>query len=161
MGNVYVGIGEYSVSNDASTVIRTLGLGSCVGIIAYSAKARAGGLLHIALPESGINPQRAAQKPGIFADTGLPLFLEALSRLGANLPGGLIIKLAGGASIMDSNQIFNIGKRNQLAVRKILWANRLGAIAEDTGGQFSRSVSLDIATGRVVLSSPGRGEWEL
>lgn len=62
---------------------------------------------------------------------------------------------------MDSNQIFNIGKRNLLAVKKILWANRLGAISEDIGGQFSRSVSIDAATGRVILSSPGRGEWEL
>jgi len=161
VSNIYVGIGDFAVSSAAGTVIRTLGLGSCVGVIAYSPRHRVAGLLHIALPESHINLTRAAEKPGMFADTGIPLFLKALAREGADVRAGLQIKLAGGATIMDSNQIFNIGKRNLLAVKKILWANRLGAISEDIGGQFSRSVSIDAATGRVILSSPGRGEWEL
>ncbi len=38
---------------------------------------------------------------------------------------------------------------------------RLGAIAEDLGGNFSRSVAVETSTGRIVLSSPGRGEWEI
>ena len=62
---------------------------------------------------------------------------------------------------MDPNNTFNIGKRNVLAIRKILERFRLGAIAEDVGGNISRSVSIEMNTGKVIVSSPGRGEWEL
>ena len=62
---------------------------------------------------------------------------------------------------MDPNETFKIGKRNVLAIRKTLWRFRLGAIAEDVGGNISRSVAVDMNTGKVIISSPGRGEWEL
>ena len=62
---------------------------------------------------------------------------------------------------MDPNGTFNIGKRNVLAIRKILWKLRLGARKEDVGDNFSRTVSVDVDTGKVLISSPKRGEWEL
>lgn len=62
---------------------------------------------------------------------------------------------------MDDNNVFNIGKRNILAVKKTLWKYRLAARAENVGSTISRSVALDINTGRVKIWSPGRGEWEL
>ncbi len=161
MSIIYVGIGEWAASSDPQTKIRTLGLGSCIGVVAYCQASNVGGLLHIALPDSQINAQRAASKPGVFADTGIPLFLKDLQELGVNYKQRLIIKLIGGATIMDANQVFNIGKRNLLAVKKILWANQLGALVEEVGGQFSRSVELDIATGKTRINSPGRGSWEI
>lgn len=161
MSIVYVGIGEWAASSDPTTKIRTLGLGSCIGVVAYCSISNIGGLLHIALPDSQINTQRAATKPGVFADTGIPLFLKDLQQLGVSYQQRLVIKLIGGATIMDANQVFNIGKRNLLAVKKILWANQLGAIVEEVGGQFSRSVELDVGTGITRINSPGRGSWEI
>ncbi len=161
MSTIYVGIGEWAASSVPQTKIRTLGLGSCIGIVAYCQSAHIGGLLHIALPDSQINPQRASAKPGVFADTGIPLFLKDLQQLGINTTQKLVIKLVGGATIMDEKQVFNIGKRNLLAVKKILWANQLGELVEEVGGQFSRSVELEIATGRTLINSPGRGTWEI
>lgn len=161
MNNIYVGIGAYAVSNDPSVVIRTIGLGSCVGITIYHPKLQVAGLLHVALPESIINPIRAMEKPGVFADTGIPILLQEMAHYGVNGHLGLIVKLAGGANILDANQVFNIGKRNQLAVKKVLWSHRLGALSEDLGGEYSRTMNFEVATGRVTLSSPGRTDWEL
>ena len=161
MNVIYVGVGEYAASKTRGEIVKTLALGSCVAVVILDAKNKSVGLLHIALPESSINKKRAEEKPGMFADTGIPKLLEEMKKLGYDGKSRLIVKLAGGASIMDPNNTFNIGKRNALAIRKILWRFRLGAIAEDVGGNISRTVSIDMNTGKVIVSSPGRGEWEL
>ena len=158
---VYVGVGEFAASKNEKAALRTLALGSCVAVIVLAPSIRAVGLLHVALPDSSIDKHRASQKPGMFADTGIPLLLKELEKLGHDEKDKLVVKLAGGASIMDPNNTFNIGKRNLLAVRKILWRYRLGALAEEVGGNISRSVTVNIGTGRVYLSSPGKGEWQL
>jgi len=161
MSVVYVGVGEYSASKSPNQIVKTLALGSCVAVIFLDVQNRAVGLLHIALPDSSINKKRSEERPGMFADTGIPKLLEDMKKLGYNGQGKMIVKLVGGASIMDPNNTFNIGKRNLLAIRKILWRYQLGAIAEDVEGSISRSVSVDVNTGKVVIASPGRGEWEL
>ncbi len=161
MNVIYVGVGEYATSVTPGEIVKTLALGSCVAVVMLNAKNKSVGLVHIALPESSINKNRAKEKPGMFVDTGIPNLLEEMKKLGYDGESGLIIKLAGGASIMDPNETFKIGKRNVLAIRKTLWRLRLGAIAEDVGGNISRSVAIDMHTGKVIISSPGRGEWEL
>lgn len=160
MSVIYVGVGEYAVSKNPGDTIKTMALGSCVGVIFLAPAIKAAGLLHIALPDSSINQKRVEERPGMFADTGIPLILRDLTKLGY-VGGGMIVKLAGGAAIMDPNNTFNIGKRNLLAVKKILWKYKLGAIAEDVEGAISRTVSIELDTGKVLISSPGRGEWEL
>ena len=62
---------------------------------------------------------------------------------------------------MDSNDTFQIGKRNALAIKKILWANGMGAVAEDLGGNFSRTVTVSVSAGQVTLSSPGKPNWQI
>ena len=161
MGTIYVGVGEYAASNQPDTVIRTLALGSCVAVVVWVPGSKAVGLLHVALPESSINQKMAFTRPGMFADTGIPRMLLEMEKKKFLPCGHIIVKMAGGASIMDPNNTFNIGKRNALAIKKVLWGLRLGAIAEDLGGNISRSVAVETGTGRIVLSSPGRGEWEL
>jgi len=157
----YVDIGGVYASRRPDEKIKTMALGSCIGVIAIAPRLGAAGLLHIALPDSSINARKAADKPGYFADTGIPELLRLMKRLGCTGPRDLIIKLAGGAQILDKNNTFNIGNRNLLAVRKILWDYRLGPSAMDVGGSISRTVTVDPISGKVFLSSPGRGEWEL
>jgi chemotaxis protein CheD len=119
-------------------------------------------MVHVALPESSINPEKAVERPGYFADTGIPALFRAMAHLGCK-PNGrdYIVKLAGGAKVMDPNNTFNIGKRNILAVKKILWQHRMGAVKEDVGGAISRTVTVHVDTGKVILSSSGRGQWPL
>lgn len=161
MAVTYVGVGEFAVSNKPGDVIKTIGLGSCVGVMILAPKIKAVGLLHVALPESSINLDRAKKKPGTFPDTGIPAMLKEFQKLGVKGPRELVVKLAGGASIMDDNNVFNIGKRNILSVRKNLWKFKLGARAEHVGDTISRTVTVEVDTGKVYLSSPGRGQWEL
>ena len=157
----YVGVGEFLTSESPGEVVKTMALGSCVAVIVLDPKNRVVGLLHVALPDSSINKKRAEEKPGMFADTGIDMLLGEMKKYGYDGKSILTVKLAGGARIMDPNNTFNIGKRNILAVRKYLWRYRLGAIAEDVGGTISRTIAVDVDTGKVKISSPGRGDWEL
>ena len=80
-----------------------------------------------------------------------------MSELGCDPRGkGFIVKMIGGASMINASDAFGIGKRNVLAIKKILWKLRLGAKAEDVGGTISRTVEIEVATGRVAIISPNR-----
>ena len=153
MKQINVGIGELAVSKNPEEKIKTFGLGSCVAVIVLDPKVRSVGLMHVALPDSAINPEKAEKQPGYFADTGLPHLLKEMAKLGSNPKGqGLIFKLVGGAQVMDPNHRFNIGKRNTLTIKKILWKYNLAVVAEETGGHKSRTVDVDAGTGRVTIS---------
>jgi chemotaxis protein CheD len=162
MGLIVLGIGDFGASNKKEDTIRTYALGSCVGVVMIDPKARIAGMLHVALPDSTINPTKAKQHPGYFADTGIPLLVRDMQKLGYNGQGrGMIVKIAGGANILDPNNTFSIGKRNVLAIKKILWGLGMGVVAEDVGGSFSRTVSVEMQTGSMEISCPGRGSWKL
>ncbi len=153
MKQINVGIGELAVSKNPEEKIKTFGLGSCVAVIVLDPRVRSVGLIHIALPDSTINPEKADKLPGYFADTGIPHLLQEMAKLGGSPKGqGLIFKLVGGAQVMDPNQRFNIGKRNILTIKKILWKYNLAVVAEEVGGHISRTVDVDAGTGRVTIS---------
>ena len=116
-------------------------------------------MIHIALPDSAVNIEKAQSLPGYFADTGLPILLKDFKKLGGDRKT-TVIKIAGGSSIMDANKTFDIGKRNAIAVKRFLWKQGLGVMKEDIGGNISRTVSVDIDTGKVMLSN-AKNRWEL
>ncbi|ADH85371.1 chemotaxis protein CheD [Desulfurivibrio alkaliphilus] len=160
-----VGVGEFAVSSDPGEVVKTFALGSCVAVIFLHKPTRTVGLIHVALPESLISPDIAAKRPGYFADTGVEAILKEMGRCtgtcSTKLAQGMVVKMAGGANVMDANNTFNIGKRNILALKKILWPLGMGPVAEDVGGGISRTVAVTVGTGRVMLSCAAKGEWEL
>lgn len=162
MSNLVLGIGDYGASKDGGSEIKTYALGSCVAVVLLDPRTRTVGMIHVALPDSAINPEKCKTKPGYFADTGLPKLLDAMVKCSGNSNSrGLVVKLIGGASIMDPNDTFNIGKRNVLAIKKILWAKGLGPTAEDVGGNYSRTVSVSVDSGEIKISCPGRGIWKI
>jgi chemotaxis protein CheD len=63
--------------------------------------------------------------------------------------------------VMDREGVFNIGKRNYLALRKILWKAGVLVQAEDVGGNDSRTVRLEVGSGRFWLRGPGSAEREI
>jgi len=162
MSQTILGIGDYGAAKHPGGEVKTFALGSCVAAILIDPRTKAVGMVHVALPDSSINETKARQRPGYFADLGLPLLIQEMARLGSPANGrGLVVKLVGGASIMDHNDTFNIGKRNVLALKKHLWAYGLGPLAEDVGGNHSRTVSVFVDTGKVIVNCPGRGQWEV
>lgn len=161
MQTIILGVGDLAASNTAGSQIKTFALGSCVALILYDVRKKTAGMVHIALPDSSINKNRAAAKPGYFADTGVPSLLDLMSRLRGGEHKKLVVKLAGGANIMDAEGTFSIGTRNVKAAHEILTARGLSPMNQDVGGQFSRTVSVEVDTGKVILSSPGRTNWEI
>jgi chemotaxis protein CheD len=152
-----VGIAEMKLSVDPEDSLVTYALGSCLGITVHDPVARVGGMLHVMLPLSTIDAAKAALNPAMFVDTGVPwLFLESY-RMGARKER-LVVKVAGGASAREHEEHdhFQIGRNNLLMLRKLLWKNGVRIEAEAVGGRRSRTMSLDIATGSVVLKVDGR-----
>ncbi len=162
MGQVILGVGDYGASNSPGEDIKTFALGSCVSVVFLDPKTKTVGMAHIALPDSVINKAKAAEKPGYFANTAIPALLRQMMKFGCDKRGkGMIVKLCGGANVMDTNDTFQIGKRNALAIKKTLWSYGMGAVAEDLGGSFCRTVTVSVSTGQVTLSSPGKPNWKL
>ena len=159
MPQYVIGISDIYVSRDRDINITTYALGSCIGVTAYDPAIKAGGMIHFMLPLSKTSPDKAAAKPGMFADTGIPEMFKQLYALGVSKER-LIVKVAGGAQLLDKNKVFNIGERNYLVLRKLLWKNNVLIKAEDIGGNLSRTMKLEIGTGRVIVRSP-KGVIEL
>ncbi len=155
-----IGVADMAVSNNADETLITYSLGSCIAVVLYDPVVRVGGMLHLMLPEAGMDMEKAMKKPAMFADSGIPVLFKASYQLGATKKNA-IVKIAGGSQIMDENGVFNIGKRNYLAVRKIFWKNNVVISAEHVGGNVNRTVRLEIGTGRVWLKVSGFGEVEL
>ncbi len=150
---VVIGVGDMAVSNNVSTVLSTYALGSCIGVIAYDAGCKCGGILHLMLPEAAVSPQKAAVQPAMFADTGLPLFFKALLGLKAERHR-LKLFVTGGASVLAGQDPFKIGERNIRVTMDFIANNRLNVVHAETGGTINRTVHLELGTGIANLISP-------
>ncbi|MCP4679421.1 MAG: chemotaxis protein CheD [Deltaproteobacteria bacterium] len=154
--SITVDIADIKVSNDPNVEIVTYALGSCIAVIVYDPKRRVGGMIHYMLPLSKGSPEKAKSSPAMFADTGIPLLFDSMYKLGCDKED-LVIKVAGGGALYDDKGTFNIGKRNYTVLRKMFWKNGVIITAEDVGGKKSRTVRLEVGTGRVVVKSKGEG----
>lgn len=152
---IIVGIADLAVSNNPAATLATYALGSCLGVAIYDPVVKAGGLLHLMLPDSAIDTAKAAQQPSMFVDTGVPALFRAAYQLGAE-KHRLIISLAGGAQIMDDGGLFNLGARNYEALTRLFNEHRLRIRAEQVGGLVNRTMRLSLATGEVRLKISGQ-----
>ena len=160
MSDLIVGISDIKVSNNVDDVIITYALGSCIGIAVYDPVAKVGGLLHYMLPDSALDAVKARENPAMFADTGIPMLFKTCYKYGADKKR-MIVKVAGGASILDDTNFFRIGQKNIMAMRKIFWKNNVLIEKEDTGLNYNRTVRLEMNTGKVFIRSSGGEGKEL
>ncbi len=154
-----VGVGDGQVTSDPAQTLVTYALGSCIAVVIHDPVARVGGLLHFMLPESSIDAAKAERNPHLFADTGIPLLFRNAYKLGADKKR-LRVGVFGGAQVMDDNALFNIGKRNHAALRKIFWKAGVFTHKEAVGGSTARTVRLDVNTGKMWVRGPGEPESE-
>lgn len=158
--SMIVGISDCKVSRDADAVLVTYALGSCIAVAMHDPVTKASGLLHYMLPESAIDAKKAEQNPFMFADTGIPRLIEAVKAAGGD-GKRIIVQLAGGAQVLDSQGVFQIGKRNYLAARRILWKAGILIAGEAVGGEVSRTTRLEVGTGRMWVREGATIEREL
>jgi len=149
-----VGMADCRIGDAPGQVLATYALGSCIGLAVHDAKAGVGGLLHFMLPDSAIDSERGRENPWMFADTGIPMLLDRLCARGAS-KRRLTVRAAGGASMMDQENVFDIGRRNYLAMRKILWKAGVMVHGEAVGGIRSRTVRLEIGSGKFLIQEGG------
>jgi chemotaxis protein CheD len=157
---VVVGVADMKVSADPDATLATYALGSCIAVAIHDPLARVAGMLHYMLPESGIDAGKAERSPFMFADTGIPLLFRAVTEKGAD-KRRLSVRLVGGAQVMDAEGVFNIGKRNYLAAKKILWKAGVLIGAEEVGGSVSRTIRLEVDSGRLWMRTGGGTEQEI
>jgi chemotaxis protein CheD len=154
MNQIIVSIAEMAVSDNPDDVLVTYSLGSCLGVTFYDPDRRIGGMIHCMLPLSQYALDKAQQNPFMFVDTGVPKLLTKMFSMGCEKKK-VVTRLAGSANVLDDKGLFRIGERNYAVCRKILWKNSMLIAAEDIGGHASRTLRLEIGTGRVIVKSAG------
>ena len=158
MADLVVGISDLKVSSNPADCMVTYALGSCIAVAVYDPATKVGGLLHYMLPDSTLDAAKAKETPAMFADTGIPLLFKSCYKLGADKKR-MLVKVAGGASILDESNFFRIGQKNIMAMRKLFWSNNVLIDAEDTGKNFNRTVRIDLGTGKFYIKRAG-GQME-
>ena len=151
---IRVELADMKVSGQQDEMIATDSLGACIGLVVYDPKLKIGGLLHFMLPVSKIDPKRARTMPYMFADTGSLQLFKAIYAMGSK-KDRLKVKVVGGSQLMGQSQLFDMGKRNYLILRKIFAKNNITISGEDIGGHYSRSVRLNLNSGECIVRTNG------
>jgi chemotaxis protein CheD len=157
---IKVGMADLKVAKHPDA-LTTLGLGSCIGICLYDPVTKTIGMAHIMLPSSKTikNNSNVAK----FADTAVTKLLSEMKAEGANLRR-LVGKIAGGSQMFkftSGNDMMKIGLRNAEAVREILKDNKIPILADDTGGNFGRTIEFFSESGGLKIKTIGHGVKEI
>lgn len=158
---IKVGMADLNIA-DNGALLRTTGLGSCVGLTLYDNQLKLGGMAHIMLPTSEI-AREGQLNVAKYADTAVPELIEQLKSKGSNV-GRLVAKMAGGAQMFaftNGSDTMRIGPRNVEATKLALQHFGIPLIAEDTGGNYGRTVELDSGTGVFSIRSVQFGVKEI
>lgn len=155
-----VGVADMTASNDPGAELVTYSLGSCLGIAIYDPEKHVGGLLHVMLPSASIDPEKSARSPFMFVDTGVPRLFRAVSGLGGE-SRRFVVKVAGGAKMMDSKDVFCIGQRNDTKLSEVLERAGYSVHVRDVGGLCYRTMRMSMANGQVTIQSPGKAPYTL
>lgn len=155
---VKVGIADLNTVYAPDT-IRTLGLGSCVGIVIYDPQKKVAGLSHVLLPDSSLGKQKTMNEFK-YADTALPILVNRLLNMGAR-KYALKAKIAGGAEMFkftSNSDIMRIGPRNVDAVLEQLGILQIPVVAQDVGGNIGRTIEFDPATSMLKIRKVNKEE---
>jgi chemotaxis protein CheD len=151
-----VGVADLKISGDSADMLITYALGSCLGITVYDFRLKRAGLLHCMLPDSSMDRGKAAGNPFLYVDSGMKVLLDDFFR-NSSRKNDLIIRVAGGSSSKKNEEedFFQIGRRNFVSLRKYLWNEGLMLKAYDVGGYGSRTVTLEVENGKMLIKSAG------
>jgi chemotaxis protein CheD len=155
-GEVIVRVADLR-TGQGSDVLMTVGLGSCVAILLHDPQVRVGGLAHVLLPSPAL--ARKDTNPAKFPQTALPRLLELMAQHGASTRR-VTARLVGGASMFSGLAqpgTIQMGERNIVACRQVLYQHGLALTGEATGGDYGRTVKLWVADGRVEVTSVAHG----
>jgi len=150
-----VGIAGMIVAQGQDERIVTHALGSCIALTVFDPVAEVGGVLHYVLDRPRSAKLTEEQSEGMFASTGVPAFFNEAYALGAS-KDRMIVCAAGAAEMLGGAGGLQIGKRNQMMLRKILWKSGVTLAAEDTGGSVSRRLRMNLKSGLIEIHAQGK-----
>lgn len=153
---IKVGMADLNVAA-SPYILATLGLGSCIGVCLYDSSIKVAGMAHIMLPYCSAN--KIDLNPAKYADTGIALLLDNMLKMGVQ-KSRLVAKLAGGAQMFKfrlESDIIKIGQKNTEACKEILANLNIPIIAEETGGNYGRTIELNAADGKLFIKTIGCG----
>lgn len=154
---IKVGIAKMDVAV-SSQLIRTVGLGSCVGVVIYDSQIKTASMAHVMLPDSSL-ARGEINNPAKFADCAIAELITAL-RVKGSSGKGLKAKIAGGAQMFKlsgMNEITRIGPRNVEEIKRQLSLLNIKLVAEDTGGDKGRTIDFDPETEKLSVRTVRQG----
>jgi chemotaxis protein CheD len=101
--------------------------------------------------------------PAKFPQSAVPRLLELMMGAGAQM-GRISARLAGGASMFAALAppgTISMGERNLVAARQVLNSHSVPLVGEAVGGDFGRTVRLNVADGRVEVITVAHGVQHL
>jgi chemotaxis protein CheD len=155
MNVVKVGMADLNIT-ESPDILRTTGLGSCVGVALYDPLRKVAGLAHVMLPEAH---GEAVENRAKYANTAVPLLIQKMVDAGADTRR-IVAKLAGGAQMFafsGANDLMRIGPRNVEAVKQSLHMYRIPIVSEDTGGNCGRTIELSAEDGSLLIRTAKSG----
>lgn len=158
---IKVGMADLNIASNGE-FLKTTGLGSCVGITLYDPKKQLAGMAHVMLPSSSIareTPFNLAK----YADTAIPQLIKRLIEKGADIRA-LEAKMAGGAQMFTlpgQTDSLRIGPRNVESCLMLLEEYNIPLLAQDTGGNFGRTIEFNCMNGILSVKSVQFGTKEL
>ncbi|MHA6484376.1 chemotaxis protein CheD [Paenibacillus sp. strain BS8-2] len=159
---VKVGMADLNVVEGGISVLKTTGLGSCVGLTLYDATTKVAGMAHVMLPSSDI-AREAQINLAKYADTAIPEMLSRMKALGAKIER-LEAKMAGGAQMFafaGQSDTLRIGPRNVESCIIMLDRLRIPIKSQDTGGNYGRTIEFDSSNGKLSVRSVQFGIKEI
>lgn len=147
-----VGMAQYMVLK-APEILRSSGLGSCIGIALYDPFAKVGGLAHAMLPKH--RPGRGDNRAK-YVDTAIDAMLAEMEALGASR-ANIVAKLAGGSQMFpEMESALVIGTKNIAAAQEYLGKLGIPILGQDVGGNFGRTVEFDCQDGSLYIKTINR-----
>ena len=154
---VKVGIAEMGIVK-APDLIRTSGLGSCVGVVIYDSTVKIAGMVHVMLPNSNLS-RLTSFNHDKYADTGIVHLVDCLLSEGVR-PNSMRAKIAGGSQMFQfsnpSSEMMRIGPRNVEAVKERLQAMHIPLISEDCGGNNGRTIEFNPDNGKLMIKTENK-----
>jgi putative nucleotidyltransferase with HDIG domain len=152
----HVAAGQFRTEEQSDITLQAF-LGTCLGVALVDKTKKAGGLIHILLPEPpGYSPPDFPEK---YASTGIPILIRALEDLGCRRQD-LEATIAGGALVGPISQMdmgLDIGGRSADIAQTLLKQSRIKTIKSETGGFFTCTLELNLKTGQTRII-PAWGE---
>lgn len=145
-----VGMGQVRFMEHSGELVAILG--SCIGVAMYCPATKLAGLAHVVLPDS--NGRGGA--PGRYADLAIPFMVDQFASRGI-APPKVVVRIAGGAAMFGRPGPLQIGVNNIQAVKAAVASAGMTITAEHLGGNKGRRMSINVATGDVLVEIVGQG----